>query len=64
MTINIDSLWVLLGIGMVLGSGIYLGVLYTVLVIRAVKVSGIWIADRIVIPTVNRFQVWRGKWKA
>ena len=44
MTINIDSMWVLLGIGITLGAGGYLGVVYAILALRAGRYSGIWIA--------------------
>jgi hypothetical protein len=62
MTININSLWVLLGIAITLGFGGCLGVIYAVLLIRAARGAGVWIADRI-IDVVTLFRRWRSGWK-
>lgn len=63
MTINIDSVWVLLGIGITLGAGGYLGVVYAILAIRAGRYSGIWIADHIVMSVINMVSRGVAKWK-
>lgn len=62
MTINIDSIWVLLGISITLGFGGYLGVLYAVLMIKGGHRAGMWIADRI-INAINLVTRWRSAWK-
>lgn len=63
MTISIDSVWVLLGIAIILGAGAYLGVLCMVFFIRAGKKVGLLIADYIVIPVVQQATDWGRKWK-
>lgn len=63
MTINIDSLWVLLGIGMALGAGGYIGVCYAALSFRAGKASGAWLADKVIWPLYLRVSAWRTQWK-
>lgn len=48
MTISIDSIWVLLGIAIILGFGGYLGVYFAVHFILASKKIGFWLTDKII----------------
>lgn len=50
MTINIDSVWVLLGIGITLGTGGYLGIIYTRSAILLSSALGRWLADKVIWP--------------
>ena len=63
MTIHIDSVWVLFGVAIILGAGLYLGVLYMILIVSAGKKLGVLLADWIVIPVVNKAAGWRKAWK-
>ena len=63
MTIHIDSVWMLFGVAIILGAGLYLGVLYMILIVSAGKKLGVLLADWIVIPVVNKAVGWRKAWK-
>lgn len=62
MTININSIWVLLGIASVLGFGGYLGVYWAVHFMLAIKTIGVWLADKIIWPLYVKTKSWGQKW--
>lgn len=64
MTINVDSIWVILGIAVIFGFGGYLGVYWAVRLIMACRVIGDWIVNRIICPLELKLRTWRQRWKS
>ncbi|WP_155020427.1 hypothetical protein [Enterobacter roggenkampii] len=59
MTINVDSIWVILGIAVIFGFGGYLGVYWAVRLIMACRVIGDWIVNRVIT-----LRTWGQRWKS
>lgn len=64
MTINIDSIWVILGIAVIFGFGGYLGVYWAVRSIMACRAIGEWIVNRAICPLAFMLRSWGKRWKS
>ncbi|HED2320194.1 TPA: hypothetical protein R4142_001531 [Citrobacter freundii] len=62
MTISIDSIWVLLGIAIILGFGGYIGVFWAVHFILASKKIVFLLTDKIIWPLYLKIKAWGQKW--